>query len=388
MHPGANRPILGRMPELDGVRAVAIILVITWHYFVGQVHTGNHSTLSYAFTPFRTMWSGVDLFFVLSGFLIGGIIIDNKDSPSFFKTFYIRRSCRIIPLYFLMIIVFVAVTNLDLLKDAWLFGPADQDKHYLLLSYLTFTQNFIMGYHDSFGPNWLAVTWSLAIEEQFYLLVPLIIVFFPRRWALAILCCLIAVSPLARWATGGLGAYVYPFCRADAILMGVLSAYAVRHPAWRAHPVARTRVLVGLMTAALIVVAYLTWRASGYGGIAVHFVFACLYSTFSLWVVASLGRPEVRLLRLRALGWIGERSYGAYLLHQGVNGLMHKYFIGHEVPRIEGLASFSVTIGSLVVTMLIADLSFRFLESIFIGFGHSFKYRASDVKISAGLAVT
>jgi peptidoglycan/LPS O-acetylase OafA/YrhL len=394
MQPMGDLPRHPRVPELDGIRAYAMILVLIWHYFVGQIVAPVRHTLSaYAIAPFRTTWSGVDLFFVLSGFLIGGIVIDNRTSSNFFTTFYIRRACRILPMYFVLLVIFIVVTKFHLSDDGWVFGPDSQtspfrfDSAFSLLSYATFTQNFLMGYHDSFGPNWLAITWSLAIEEQFYLLIPFIIVFFSRRWMLAILLCLIAISPLARWAVGGLGGYVYPFCRADSILMGVMSAVAVRHPAWRARSELWRRVLFWQMMIMLCCAAYFTWRRPDWGGVAVHFVFACLYSTFLLWVVASLGRREVRSLRFGTLRWLGERSYGIYLLHQGVSGMLHEYLLGDESPRIDGWLSASVTILSLTVTLFLADLSFRFLESVFLRLGHDFKYKGRDVAVSKPLAV-
>ena len=393
MQPMSDLPRRRRVSELDGIRAFAIILVLIWHYFVCQIAAPIHTFSAYAIVPLRTTWSGVDLFFVLSGFLIGGIIIDNRTSSNFFTTFYIRRACRIIPLYFLLLAIFTVVITWHLIDNNWLFGPDSEassfrfDFAFSLVSYATFTQNFLMGYYDLFGPNWLGVTWSLAIEEQFYLLVPFIIVFFSRRWMLAILLCLIAISPLARWAVGGFGAYVYPFCRADSILMGVLSAVAVRHPKWHARSELWRRVLFWQMIITLSCAAYFTWRHPGIGGVAIHFVFACLYSTFLLWVVASLGRREVRSLRLGVLRWLGERSYGVYLLHQGVSGTMYKNFLGAELPRIDSWFSASITLLSLIVTLFLADLSFGFFERVFLRFGHDFKYKARDVAVSEALAV-
>jgi peptidoglycan/LPS O-acetylase OafA/YrhL len=112
--------------------------------------------------------SGVDLFFVLSGFLIGSILLDNREAANQFKVFYLRRFCRILPIYFVWIALFFVLGKL-LLND-WLFAS-----RYPAWSYPTFTQNFFMSNIGGFGAGWLAVTWSLAIEEQFYLTAPLLI---------------------------------------------------------------------------------------------------------------------------------------------------------------------------------------------------------------------
>src|ERR1039457_4659242 len=102
-----NNPRLkGRLPELDGVRGLAILLVLICHYLIEPSQVGAGTWKAYALAAFRLTWSGVDLFFVLSGFLIGGILYDARDSDSYFKTFYIRRIHRIFPIYFMWIACF------------------------------------------------------------------------------------------------------------------------------------------------------------------------------------------------------------------------------------------------------------------------------------------
>jgi peptidoglycan/LPS O-acetylase OafA/YrhL len=102
----------GRVPELDGLRGVAISLVIVFHYVASAEHRGLNPWLHRALTGFAFGWSGVDLFFILSGFLIGGILLDARSSPTYFRAFYMRRVFRILPLYYawtLLFAVFVAL---------------------------------------------------------------------------------------------------------------------------------------------------------------------------------------------------------------------------------------------------------------------------------------
>ena len=154
-----------RIPELDGIRGLAIVSVLIWHYGVGQIVSEPHSILNYALRMLGFTWSGVDLFFVLSGFLIGGILLDNKGSKDYFKIFYIRRICRIFPLYFLWLALFAAISYgaayfvvaNRLHQIDWLFQNSMP-----MWSYLTFTQNIAMAFKGDFGANWLGVTWSLA----------------------------------------------------------------------------------------------------------------------------------------------------------------------------------------------------------------------------------
>src|SRR6266851_1125269 len=103
----------GRIPELDGIRGIAIGMVLIAHHF--EVVSRPGSTLAYALVPLRLTWSGVDLFFVLSGFLIGGILLDARESSNYFRVFYTRRFFRIIPIYAVLL---VSVGFVRYLSDA------------------------------------------------------------------------------------------------------------------------------------------------------------------------------------------------------------------------------------------------------------------------------
>src|SRR5258708_11706525 len=103
----------GRIPELDGLRGVAILSVLVWHYFYFHPAAGHHPVglarqLYVHFEQFLALgWSGVDLFFVLSGFLIGGILLNARNSPSYFRTFYLRRFFRIVPIYYAWLVAYL-----------------------------------------------------------------------------------------------------------------------------------------------------------------------------------------------------------------------------------------------------------------------------------------
>src|SRR5262249_37984358 len=160
-----------RIPELDGLRGIAIILVLLRHSIFGPETSSRVGSVFVA--AGQLTWSGVDLFFVLSGFLIGGILLDARNSPRYFRTFYARRFFRIFPLYFV-------VTGLFLLRHLpfRMQTSALGDVSALTIpwwSYVTLTQNFWMVQLGWYGPLFMSVTWSLAVEEQFYLTVPCLI---------------------------------------------------------------------------------------------------------------------------------------------------------------------------------------------------------------------
>src|SRR5580704_17724235 len=98
-----------RLPELDGIRGCAILLVLIWHYVPCEI-SASEGAAHVVSRALGLTWSGVDLFFVLSGFLIAGILLDNRNASNYFRVFYIRRVCRTFPLYFLLVGIFVSLT--------------------------------------------------------------------------------------------------------------------------------------------------------------------------------------------------------------------------------------------------------------------------------------
>src|SRR5580704_2580169 len=206
-----------RLSQLDGVRGIAILLVLI------------HNTDSFPSLHLAAIsaygWMGVDLFFVLSGFLITGILLDTKQSNSYLKTFYARRCLRIWPLYYsLLIFMFVIVPHLR---------PSDAHAIFERSSpwwaYPFFLQNFFVAIPaQAAGP--LGVTWSLAIEEQFYLIWPLFIRYFSSIQIKRIAMGVIFLSPPVRFylALHHVNIYSNLFCRLDGLMAGVRGALRVR----------------------------------------------------------------------------------------------------------------------------------------------------------------
>src|SRR5262249_29524135 len=135
-----------------------------------------------------------DIFFVLSGFLIGKLILDKKRCANFFEVFYVRRFLRIVPSYILTLAA--SATVLAFTPPAW----ADDDHLVPLWTYFVFLQLFPMALHDTVGAHWLAPTWTLAVEEHFYLVIPSLIVFTPRRYLVNVLLAAVPVALALRVA--------------------------------------------------------------------------------------------------------------------------------------------------------------------------------------------
>ncbi len=224
---------------------------------------------------------------------------------------------------------------------------------------------------------WLAPTWSLAIEEQFYLFLPAIVFFVPRRILPFLFGALIVLAPVLRAITGEFYyGYIQTLCRADSLIMGALLAWCVREPGILQFLKAQRRrlylILAGLAAGALVI----TWRGPIHGGPVDHFWLAALYATLILLAYVDAESRLARCLRCRVLVWLGTLSYGIYLFHQPVAGTFHAWWSG-QPPRIINAWDGLITCLALIVTLLLAWCSFRLFERRFIEFGHRFHYRSN-----------
>jgi peptidoglycan/LPS O-acetylase OafA/YrhL len=366
-----------RVPELDGLRGVAILLVIVCHYVYNSLPRREAAALR---ATMSWTWSGVDLFFVLSGFLIGGILLANRESPRYYRTFYLRRTCRILPIYFVVVgaaFAFIALAARGLV-------PAAPFRRLLPpWTYLTFTQNLFMAYHNGFGSQFLSPTWSLAVEEQFYLLVPLLVrLIAPRLLPLVLLAGILAAPALRLWlgtlegGTAPLAAYVLMPARTDALLLGVLAAWAWREEAFRAFVREAGAWLILPPALCAAAVAVLVRRGGGdelspemaHGG----FSWLALGYTFVVLAAASQA-PGVKVLRWGPLAALGRISYTTYLLHLPILRIAHFAWRG-DFPSVMGGTAQAVTLFALALTLGLAALSWRFFEGPILRWGHRASY--------------
>jgi peptidoglycan/LPS O-acetylase OafA/YrhL len=373
-----ERGIPQRIPELDGLRGLAILLVVVWHY-VGVPEIAE-SPLSWIAGCLRYTWSGVDLFFVLSGFLIGGILLDQRDSPKYFQAFYARRICRIFPLYFLWLALFLVLV---VVWTPFLTASSPLQRLFQdplpIWSYATFTQNFWMAARSTFGPAWLGITWSLAIEEQFYLLLPVLIRFVAVRQLPFVLASLAVGAPVFRLLcdpTGRYASMVLLPSRADSLLLGVLCACLIRRQGLRAWLVARRRWLYVFMILQLLMLAVLSFLPAvveASPGSSFYTRFAVLYSTVLLIAVTERHGAVTLLVRNRWIRNLGLHAYGVYLFHQAVSGLVHGLILRQE-PSFHTALQRIVTLGAFASTLALAAFSWRFFEKPLIDLGHSVRY--------------
>jgi peptidoglycan/LPS O-acetylase OafA/YrhL len=373
----------GRIPQLDGVRGVAILLVLIWHFLVAPAGEPSTRALLHFLHGLRLSWSGVDLFFVLSGFLIGGILIDNRDSRNYFQVFYFRRICRIFPLYFLWLLLFVIAR--------FLFGaatgsePLSSEFSPLLpwWSYLTFSQNIASAHSGFFGAQWLGVTWSLAVEEQFYLLLPFMLRFVPSRSLIYVLVAMILAAPVARsfvfgaFPQNALPAYVLLPCRMDSLLLGVLGAILVREPRVRRSLTDNSNSLRLVLLVLLLGFLLFTLKGEDIGSAGMTYLgyswLALMYLAFILLAVTESSGLISWITSVRPLRELGTVAYGVYLMHQAMNHLFHALIL-NQTPTLRTLTDILVALLALIFTLSLARISWVVYEKRFLRLGHAMKY--------------
>ena len=356
----------GRIVELDGLRGVACLLVVIGHYFGEDAHGARFLCLE---------WVGVDVFFCLSGFLIGGILIDNRESLSYFTTFYVRRGFRILPIYFLTLsLVLLAVPHFPTLT-APAFPPG---------VYFGYVQNFIMAATGVETTTWLMPTWTLCVEEQFYLLLPLILYLTPPRRLAPVLLLLIASASLFRVAlvlvsANKLALNMLLPTQWDLLFLGVLGAYAMRLPSLWARLLRDDRCLLNIIVfagLAGLLALVISDNCLGWRGVDMFGGLVLGASLTGFVMLLTSGASEGRRFRSQTLQFLGQISYGLYLLHQPVSGLMHGLILGSR-PDIGTGPQIAVTVAALAVALALATLSWHFFESPLLRLGHQWRYRTA-----------
>jgi len=360
--------------------------VLIAHHF--EVVSRPGSALAYALVPLRLDWSGVDLFFVLSGFLIGGILLDARESSNYFRVFYTRRFFRIVPIYAVLL---ASAGLIRYLADAGIIRGFNEIFVGRLpwWYFITFLQNIGMSVHQVWGTFPLGVTWSLAVEEQFYLTLPLLIRFLDRRALLRFILIAITGAPLLRafffhhdprnlftW-------YTLMPCRADALLLGVFGAIVLRDPRWRGWLLDHRRLSSLALGFLLMGVALLGWRspdARDRPMATIGFTWLALsYLVFLLYALLYRDSWISHCLRWNWLRGLGVIAYGTYLFHE--------FFLGMFLRRTPWLYSWGdlgLSVFALVVTILFCRLSWVYFEKPLVKIGHRTSYQFG----AAGLADT
>lgn len=298
-----------RSSELDGIRAIAILMVLLAHgFFAFPNAPGALDSMPPIIKQLVGHgWMGVDLFFILSGFLISGILLESKSKPAYFRNFYVRRVLRIMPLYFSAILV-------------WSLFYTDASAYFLLSSAFGANLSAVLHIHEPHGPG---VLWSLAVEEHFYFVWPVLIYALSTRGALLASIAIFVGTPILRaiYAATGMDAdviYMLSWFRFDGLAMGAMlaiwsrSQFAGRQQSLR---------LAGAMIAGAVLVTAIGWPAGILKGgtiaaTSLRYTQAYLvFGAFFALVVAYQHSTWTAPLRWRPMQITAALSYCIYLIH-------------------------------------------------------------------------
>ncbi|EFX3898369.1 acyltransferase [Salmonella enterica subsp. enterica serovar Techimani] len=339
--------------QVDGLRAFSVLGVMLYHLGIPGFGMG---------------WLGVSFFFVLSGFLITRILIETKESENFFSNFYIRRSLRIFPLYYLYIlVVFIYCSCLGIQgTQNWLY-------------YIFYVQNYTMAWN-----NFLYVpgqefghTWSLAVEEQFYLLWPLVMFFCNKKWifiSAIILSCVAITSRFYLAEYTSIVSFAPLFSAMDTLLIGaIIAVISVNQNVMKV--ISCSLLAVGLFWFIAVVkfgVLIYGWHTGP--EIANQSLYLSSNMLFAgvIGIIAS-GVFKAKFLTIAPLIYLGKISYGLYLWHpfaiQIVDSLQYRgHFLWVTGPMVD--------VSKLALTVAISSISFKYFELPFLKLKDHFTKRA------------
>jgi peptidoglycan/LPS O-acetylase OafA/YrhL len=340
-----------RIRQLDSVRGLAVLMVLMHNT---DIYPSLHLGLIV-----NNGWMGVDLFFVLSGFLITGILVDTKKSSGYFENFYVRRCLRILPLYYTVLFFMFVVVPLLRPSDAQsVFGARSAP----WWAYPLFIQNFMVRIPTK-ATGLLGVTWSLAVEEQFYLVWPLVVRLCSEDLLRKISFGAICISPVLRFylARSGVNLYSNTFCRMDGLMAGALLALVVQSDAFVPSRLVRgawVTLLISGSSALIVDRFHARWIVFSFVALAsVSFVYLALFSE---------QRFLQTLLKSRFLAYTGTISFGIYLFEKLPLDAV-KAFNLEKYPLLAFPITTAMTYGMAAVSWSLLERPFLSLKRFFNG---------------------
>lgn len=318
-----SRILGGYIPVLNGYRGIAILLVFLFHCISDLAGESAESVNSFYRDIMKLGWCGVDAFFVLSGFLISGILLDTREKTNFFRNFYARRMLRIFPVYYVFLGIFIGVIQ-PLIRSYEYENNLDISQIWYWF-YLENWQSIFQGVLDR-GP--LIHLWSLALEEQFYLIYPVLIYLLPRRllsWFLGIVILsavffrswLLLTHPLTYTLVHTI--YINLLCRMDTLVIGSLIAVWMRSDKILPRLLWISPILTIVSGISLGIIVITQGGLDPFNPVIQSIGFSIIAIFFSSLLILSVTKSENSLL-VRCLSWsplqkLGTISYGFYVYH-------------------------------------------------------------------------
>jgi len=351
----------GHIGALDGVRGLAILLVLMYHFGGSAKALGIQSKV---LAVSGLGWCGVDLFFVLSGFLITGILYDSCNESRYFLNFYARRTLRIFPLYYGALVLVLALR--DFWPGAGIWGSANP------LWQVFYLTNVIIALKGPSASGIVAHYWSLAVEEHFYLVWPLLIYYCTRRQMMTISFLLVVVALVLRIALviGGVdkvAVYVLTLTRMDDLAVGSLCGLAIRGPDGLAGVMRQARWAVFLAGGCFVLMVALRRTAHELDPVLQMFGYSLIAIACGGGLLLCVGSAVLaRLLNAGGLRWFGRYSYSLYVWHPIINMILLHSTLTAYLLADDGGSRIALLVTSFIACLLVSFLSFHLWESRFL----------------------
>ncbi len=367
----------------DGLRAIAVLWVMFGHISpsLNWPVTAGYQKLVVLFA--NTGWIGVQLFFVLSGFLITGILLAKKSQPHLLRNFYIRRSLRIFPIYYLFLFFFFILLPFFNIALDWTNGAVENQ-----IWYWTYLQNFARPFTESGA---LAPLWSLAIEEQYYLLWPLLTLKLKPKQLVYVCIFMVVSAPIFRYVlfydvlnlfddagVAKSATYNFTFARWDAIAFGSLLAVLINQQKVPKLLIehAGKLLLVTLFIILVNIAIFKNFSAINSGVSLLNQTLAgILFVLLVYWVEGGASLRLVNVLESAFFRYIGKYSYSIYLFHLPITVAWLEFYkpdfseLGAELTTLHLLFHFVLV---LTATFALSSLSWHFIEQPLLKFKHRF----------------
>jgi peptidoglycan/LPS O-acetylase OafA/YrhL len=356
------KPSRHHLAALDGLRGLAILLVLLHGFDVVLAASGPERAVDHLLD---VGWSGVQLFFVLSGFLITGILLDTRESPDYYRSFFVRRVLRIFPLYYG--VLFVAFAIVPLLAAV----PLGYGQHQIWL--WTYLSNYVapFGRSESSFPHF----WSLCVEEQFYLAWPLLVRLGGIRGVTLVSAVVVVVAALSRLylrhhfgePIGHEAAYMFTPCRADALAIGAFAAVAVRTP-WlleKLRAIGPTKLVAAGIGVLLIGLFVGGGRVAAPMQLVGYPIIACGFALLLLACLRGDAWPA-RLLSFAPLRRCGIYSYGMYVFYAPLHLFVGLPLLGRLQQAPTFVEAIGYEIAAIAATFALGAISYHFYEQHFL----------------------
>jgi peptidoglycan/LPS O-acetylase OafA/YrhL len=357
----------GYIMELDAMRALGLCLVLICHFW-------PRSISEVVFQTGQLGWIAMDSFFVMSGFLITGILLDTREKPNYYRTYYARRALRIFPLYYLVLLVWFCISRYTDSGNGYRTLVQQWGSPAWFTFYLGNIRAAIVGkWPTVFG---YAPLWSLQVEEQYYLLFPLAVAWMKREHLRRLLIAAVILSPVFRILTflwrpeNLLLQFVLLPCHCEGLALGGLMAIRFRSGPWNISKVKLaiwTAVLLGFTSISSIVSIWGATdpsRSSRWDRLAGYSFSSAGCACLVLLLICLRGSSYTRWMRIAPLQYLGKISYGVYLLHPLAYWIMlelikKRFLHFHKDDPLW----FVETVG---ISLALAAVSWEFFETPFL----------------------